>query len=260
MNKRPLPFLILAVLHFLEPLFKILFLKFQTGFEWMVIFDNVFSITSAKAIFEFWFLFPLAGFAILGAKKWSYPLFVTVQVYSIYAHLTYQKFTWPYVADTPFISHTLLLVFNMGVIAYFLMPDVRRIFFEPGLRWWETPTRFYFDLPCSLTFGNSSDLIDVHIKNISRTGCFIGYAGDVMDGQPLTLHLTYGKHDIRLSGEIMRVSEFQGERGIGVKFHYQNIWDQLTVRRMLSDLQKAENSDNNSDNDRDKDSSSQIAA
>lgn len=254
MKKRPLIFVVLAAIHFLEPLFKIFFLKMQTGFEWTVIFDNIFSITSPKAIFEFWLLFPIAGFAIMGAKKWSYPLFVTVQVYSIYAHLTYQKFTWPYVAETPFISHTLLLVFNLLVIAYFLMPDVRRIFFEPGLRWWETPTRFYFDLPCAVTFGDSNDLIDVKIKNISRTGCFISYMGEFMDGQPLTLHLTYGAHDIKLAAEVVRKSEFQGEQGMGVKFHYQNIWEMVTLRRMLGEIQKEEV------RDRDEDNSSQMAA
>jgi hypothetical protein len=248
MKKRPILLVVLAALHFLEPLFKILFLKAQTGFEWTVIFDNIFSINSPKAIFEFWLLFPIAGAAIIGAKKWSYSLFVTIQCYSVYAHLTYQKFTWPYVAETPFISHTLLLVFNLLVIAYFLLPDVRRIFFEPGLRWWETPTRYYFDLPCAVTFGDSNNLVDVKIKNISRTGCFIGYMGEVTDGQPLTLHLTYGKFDIKLPAEVVRKSEFQGQQGIGVKFHYQNIWDMYTLRRMLGEIEKSEFRNDDEDN------------
>lgn len=249
MKKRPLLLVVLATLHFLEPLFKILFLKLQTGFEWGVIFDNIFSISSGKAIFEFWFLFPLAGSAIIGARKWSYSLFVAIQCYSVYAHLTYQKFTWPYVAETPFISHTLLLVFNLLVIAYFLLPDVRRIFFEPGLRWWETPTRFYSDLPCAVTFGDSNNLVDVKIKNISRTGCFIGYMGEVVEGQPLTLHLTYGKYDIKLAAQVVRQSEFQGQTGIGVKFNYQNIWDMFTLRRMLGEIEKSENRPNSDEGD-----------
>lgn len=249
MKKRPLIITILAVIHLIEPLLKIGYLKFETGFEWTVILDNIFSINSPKAFLEFWFLYPIAGVALFFVRQWTYALFVGVQAYSIFAHLTYQKFTWPYVAETPFISHSLLLVFNLLVIAYVLMPEVRKLFFNPAIRWWETPTRYYYELPCSVTFGDSNDLVDINILNISKTGCFIKYPGEVVDGQPLSLHLTYGTNDITIDAEVVRITEFQGNQGIGVKFHFQNIWQHFTMNNILGDIYRNETTDQQEDID-----------
>ena len=76
MKNRPLLFILLALLHIFEPAIKIFYFKYVTGFDWVSIVENIFAIDNFKAIFEFWFLFPLAGICLLGVKKWHYPVFV----------------------------------------------------------------------------------------------------------------------------------------------------------------------------------------
>jgi uncharacterized membrane protein len=141
MKHKPLIFILIAAFHIIEPLIKVAYFKITTPFSTSTIISNIAQISTAREIFEFWFLFPLAGLALMGVKKWSYPVFVGAQIYSIYSHLTYEQYTWPYVSQVPFVSSLVLLFINTMVIIYFALPDVRKPFFDRSVRWWETRTR-----------------------------------------------------------------------------------------------------------------------
>ena len=68
MQKRPILLVILAVLHLLEPLSKILVFKTSTGLDWGIVFSNLFYMSDIKTIIDFWFLFPIGGLALFGVK------------------------------------------------------------------------------------------------------------------------------------------------------------------------------------------------
>ena len=118
MKNRPFIFILIAFFHIIEPLIKLAYFKAITPFSLGTIISNISQIHSFKEVIEFWFLFPLGGLALLGVKRWSYPIFVGVQLYNIYGHMTYEKYTWPYVSEVPFASGIILLFINSLIIIY----------------------------------------------------------------------------------------------------------------------------------------------
>lgn len=238
MKNRPLLFILLAFWHICEPLIKILYFKATTPFPVGQIFDNIMHISTPKEVVEFWFLFPIGGIALLGVKRWSYPVFVGVQVYSIWSHMTYQKFTWPYVSEVPFFSSLILLMVNICIIIYFALPDVRRPFFDRKLRWWETPSRIVMRIPCTISVENPEHLHDCEILNISRSGAFINYKGVIEDGAILHLKLIWGDTALELNAIKVSNHSFDREHGIGVHFKFANIWEDLATRKLVKELAK----------------------
>tara|TARA_R110002072_G_scaffold64203_9_gene159962 strand:+ start:2340 stop:3101 length:762 start_codon:yes stop_codon:yes gene_type:complete len=238
MKKRPLIFIILATVHILEPLIKILYFKMIVPFDFSTIVSNIWAISSPIEIFEFWFLFPIGGIALLGVKKWSYPVFVGVQIYNIYAHITYEKFTWPYVSEVPLMSSLILLVVNTAIIFYFTLPEVRKPFFNKNMRWWETRTRYNKIIPISVKLNNPNQFFDCQILNISTTGVFIDLRESISNGSVIELNLVYKDQDITIKG--IKVSEHavNNIRGIGVQFEYQNIYEKYIMRKIVRMIAK----------------------
>ncbi|MCP4914068.1 MAG: PilZ domain-containing protein [Oligoflexia bacterium] len=238
MKKRPLIFIILASIHLLEPIIKILYFKMTVPFDIGTIVSNIWAISSPKEVFEFWFLFPLGGLALLGVKKWSYPIFVGVQIYNIYAHLTYEKFTWPYVSEIPLMSSMILLFVNTLIIIYFSLPEVRKPFFDRTMRWWETRTRYNKVIPITVKINNPNHIYDCHILNISTTGVFIDLREDVEVGTELELSINYKDQAVTLHGKKVSDHAFNNIRGIGVQFEFMNIYEKWAMRKIVRMIAK----------------------
>lgn len=122
-QKRTIPFYLLGTLLLMEPIIKILYFKYNTGFGFDIVLSTVLSLDDPLKIFEFWFLFPIAGFALFRQSAYSLFVFCGVYFYSMYIYFTYEKFSWPYVQETPHLSANLLLLFNSVLLIYFLMPE-----------------------------------------------------------------------------------------------------------------------------------------
>ncbi len=238
MHKRPLLFILIGILHLIEPLIKILYFKLTTPFGLTTILTNISNIDQPRAFFEFWLLFPLGGIALLGVKRWSYPIFVGVQFYNIWSHLNYQSFTWPYVSEVPFFSSLALLVINIFVIIYFALPDVRRPFFDKRMRWWETSTRYHLRIPVSVVLGNGEEL-NCDIINISRSGAFINLPRPLEIHQMITLKIRFHDFELSLKSKNMSNHTVAGEKGHGVQFEFENIWQNIETRKMVSEIRKA---------------------
>jgi hypothetical protein len=239
MSKRPLLFIILGILHILEPLIKILYFKATTHFSFSTIFSNISAERSMLGLFEFWLLFPIGGIALLGVKKWSYPLFVGVQIYSLWNHLTYQKYNWPYYSEVPHWPSMVLLGMNFFIVCYFTLPEVRRPFFESSLRWWEHRKRYNITLPISFHFGDPEKLHYANLLNISETGVFISYRHPLIDkGNPLWMNISYGDTHIKLKGKVVGLYQFESTEGIGVKFKFENIFEKLLIKKVVKKISK----------------------
>ncbi len=236
MKHKPLVFILIAVFHIIEPLIKIAYFKVTTPFSLSTIISNIGQISNAREIFEFWFLFPMAGIALLGVKRWSYSIFFGAQIYSIYSHLTYEQYTWPYVSEVPFVSSLALLFINTMIIIYFALPEVRKPFFDRSVRWWETRTRYSMQLPLVFKFIGKEEIINSHVLNISQTGAFIKYKGVAEVGDKVKMELTYKEFNLKVHAQVKALHACGGERGLGVHFQFGNIWENLFVRRMVSQI------------------------
>lgn len=240
MKNRPLLFIILGFLHIIEPLLKLTTFKVMTGFPLETILGNIrHGPYGVWGFFEFWLLFPIGGLALLGVKRWSYPLFVGVQFYSFYSHITYKRFSWPYYSEVPHSASLLILFMNALIILYFLLPEVRRPFFERDLRWWEHRERFNLAIPVSFTGMDPNLVKDAHVLNISLSGAFLNYRGPEQVGEKLRVNMTF--EGLHISVDALIVSEhiFDGQKGIGIRFKYQNIWENLHMRQILRSISKA---------------------
>jgi hypothetical protein len=230
----------LGLVHILEPLFKILYFKATTRFPINTIIENVTQINGARELFEFWFLFPIAGIALLGVKRWSYPIFVSVQIYSIFTHLTYESYTWPYVSSTPQWPSLAILACNVGMIIYFLLPEIRRPFFDKDMRWWEHRERYTLRIPCSYSSSANNTLRDAEILNISHSGAFISTDIETANiGDKFTVNISFMDLHITLNAKVVSMHEFDNETGLGIMFSYDTIWEQLHMNKIMKQIARA---------------------
>lgn len=238
MYKKPLLFIILACAHMIEPLIKIIYFKLSTSFSFHTVITNISQAQSLREVFDFWFLFPIGGLALISVKKWSYPIFVGVQAYSIYAHLTYEKYSWPYMSEMPFVSSLALLFMNALIIVYFALPHVRRPFFDRSLRWWETKKRYPVRIPVSFTIKGTGENVEGDILNISQTGVFISSDLDFNVNTPVELTLNYKEFQMSIDGLVRSRHSFQEEHGLGIKFKFRNIWENLHMRKLVKEISR----------------------
>ncbi len=239
MNKKPLLFIVLGYLHILEPLAKLLYFQLETQFGVSLILSNVFALDSFKVVFDFWLLFPLAGIALLSVKKWSYFVFILLQGYSIYSFLTYEKWTWPYVSTEPHPYAYAILAINIVIILVFLLPKIRRPFFDRSVRWWETKTRYRVAMPASLSISGIKDVENCKILNISASGAFIGFISKVKLRD--LVHLTFDFHELNIAvdGEVVSKHSYDGTEGLGLRFLFNNSWERMRVKRLLGKIRNS---------------------
>ena len=240
MKNKPLLFIILGIIHLVEPIFKLLYFKATTHFPMHLIIENISQMSGAREVFEFWFLFPIGGIALLGIKKWSYSIFVSVQAYSIFTHLNYESYTWPYVSSTPQWPSLVILACNLAMILYFLLPEIRKPFFDKDMRWWEHRERYTLRVPCSFSSNQNNSLQDAEILNISLSGAFVSMKQNSFNnGDPIVINLSYIEENISLKGRVVSTHSFDTKNGIGVMFEYETIWEQLHMAKVIKKISKA---------------------
>lgn len=198
-NKKPISFILLACLLLLEPVFKILFMKFSTGFDFETVFRTVFSIEGFITNFEFWAMFPLAGFALISEKSWSFLVFGLVQIYCVFSHFYYVEFAWPYVSESPHISASFLMFVNSAFILYFLVPENRRPYWNKSQKLWRNTSRYTTSLPTYFT--HNTEKLYTTITDISASGAYFKSSENIALGQKTDLQFI-------LDGKVQHVSAF----------------------------------------------------
>ena len=169
-SQKPKSFYFLAALLLLEPIWKIVFMKMSTEFSFEIVLRTIFSMEGVVSNFEFWFMFPLAGIALITEKPWSFLVFIGVQIYCVFSHLYYVEFTWPYVSASPHVSSSFLMFVNTAVILYFLVPEYLRPYWNKSRMLWRDTSRFQINLPTYFTFG--TEKVYTTITNISASGAY----------------------------------------------------------------------------------------
>ena len=218
MKQKPVLIIILAIFHFLQPFINIVYLKLTTQFDFLMIFQNLLQLDGMKSLFDFWLLFPLGGLALLLIRKWSFFVFVAVQFYSIYLHLFYEKYTWPYVSEHPLSFSIILLIFNIFFIIYVCLPNIRALFFDETKRWWQTSRRYFINTPCQITVISSGSVFDSRIINVSKTGAFVETSVDLPKGTIITIAFNYKLISYSLTGKIISAHSINDVKGSGIKF------------------------------------------
>lgn len=231
MRNKPLIFQILSVLFILEPVIKILYFKASTDFEFSVIFLNVLSRTGFREIFDFWFVFPLAGLMLWKLRRWTYFVFLALMAYLIFSVVTYERYTWPYNSDSPLFYHYFVIGVTLLTLAYFLIPDVRAPFFNRKLRWWENKPRYRTVIPAKIS-GNKITF-QSEIINISESGAFLKDNNLLNPGDVVNLNFDTQGLSLEIPVKVVGRHTIAGTTGFGVQFIPVSLSQRLQMIRLI---------------------------
>lgn len=211
MKRKPWPLIVLALLHFLAPVGNI----FANS-----IFANVSVGTYIQALFHpdevartiIFLGIPIAGgILIYICKKWSYYLYLALMVLPFfYSYMSWQA--------QPSIELGVYLVafyvINLLVVGYFILPQVRQVYFDPRLRWWETKPRFKAEFETDFTWVDQK--AKGEIKNLSEGGLFIETDMKMNTLGRIDIDFKYKEKTYALKGEIVYGRNSNGRNGYGI--------------------------------------------
>ena len=237
MKNKPLIFTIITILCLIEPLIKILYFKAITHFDFMTIMTNLVARNSFKDVFDFWLVYPLAGLFLIKIRKWTYFAFMGILIYIVYSIFTYEKYTWPYNSDSPFMYHYVIVAIASIVFLMFLLPTIREPFFDRKLRWWEPQTRYQVGINCSLK--NDSLVFSSEILNISLTGALLKESTYFKVGDKLDLEFSFLGEDISLPVMVVHKLSANGLQGYGVKFNFKSFKQSVVISKIINVIKQS---------------------
>lgn len=233
MIKRPLSFTIISLTFLLSPVFKLSYLCFFKGIS---LEEIIHSTTTPLEFYNFWLLYPSFALAIYLAKIWSYPLLLVGLSYSFFQAIDpVNAFHLP----TP-----LILASNLFMVIYFSIPDQSIFFFKKGFRHWERKKRFETQLPCSYYNSGEMDLLkSAALLNISKTGLYFTTERIEPMGETIYINLTYESYFLKIKIEVMHNYSYRNKHGYGAEFIFENIWQQIAVKKMVKAISKNNHKD-----------------
>jgi hypothetical protein len=237
MKNKPLIFTMISILCIIEPIIKILYFKAITHFDFMVIMTNLNTRDSFKDVFDFWLVYPIAGILMFKLRKWSYFAFMSLLGYIVYSIMTYEKYTWPYNSDSPFMYHYLVVIMSVMVFMAFLLPGVREPFFDRRLRWWEPKVRYKVGINCCLK--NDTLIFPSEIINISVSGAFLKESSYFKIGDKLDLEFNFLGKEISLPVMVIHKHSVSGRNGYGVQFTFKSFKQNVLVARIINVLKQS---------------------
>lgn len=237
MEYKPWPLLILAFFHFIEPVLKILF--YSTYFQMNPIDVTVIEYQTASAIhvFEYFFLFPIAGFALYSVKKWSFPVFIAVEIWVLTANLPYLTELYQTNQLWLFSFFTVFGILNITVVSYLLLPAVRIAYLDPRMRWWEAQPRYAVDISVKI----NNEFIGM-IKNISKSGIFIATHNNLIVDSDVEIEFSLippNDSHIKLDALVQHKFTINNTEGYGVSFSHLTSNNKHLINSMISYLDKS---------------------
>lgn len=230
MKRKPWPLIVLALLHLFAPVGNIIANS---------IFANVSIGTYMNALFHpdellrtFIFLgIPVVGGALIYiCKKWSYYLYLLLMIFPfLYSYMSWQ-------AQPTLQLGVYLIAFyliNLLVVGYFILPQVRQVYFDPRLRWWETKPRFKAEFETDFRWVDQKSKGE--IKNLSEGGLFIETDLKMNTLGRIDVDFKYKDQMYALRGEIVYSKPSNGRMGYGISLSDEDKQVE-SVKRLINSL------------------------
>lgn len=236
MPRKPWPILILSLIFFILPLLNLIgtyiLLPFDISF---IEYLHQLQINSVNHLKLFNMVMPsiVAGVAIYSVKRWSYPVFLTSMVWLFTQSLT------DYGQETPLLTRLISLglpmIFNILVVSYVLLPNVRAAYFNPRLRWWESKPRYRFE--ANISIKRDSKEVLGKISNISEGGVFISTEGPIGVDQLINISFKiFGRHfDVIGKTLYQKGSDYS----YGIEFQRLTSNDLKNIRAVIKEMAQA---------------------
>lgn len=209
---KPWPIIILALAHILAPIANIFYSSWllNAGLRYYLIVTFLHGDKFGPILYLLGY--PIAGIAIYKTNRWSYPIFFFIMTAMMVSNfMTWRQFPQFF----NFASLLFTYVINFAVVSYFLIPQVRSVYFNPRLRWWETKPRYDVEIPTQIIVGEAASTGT--IQNISEGGMFLESPMLLLLGNEIQLGFVSQGNEIKIPGKIVHVREAD-PRGYGVQF------------------------------------------
>lgn len=160
----------------------------------------------------------LAGYGLWDLRRWSWYLFLAIQVFLVYENavfaFTYSESHHRVVAFLIITTFQLLVVYKVAL-------DVRVPYLFPSIRWWESNARYRLSVPVTLLLQNGEKLTG-EILDLSVLGCFIKIRNELPQDEPVTLRFDLFGQSVECSGLVVWLaqSKVTHPKGMGVKFSF----------------------------------------
>lgn len=171
MRSRPLPLIFLATLHIAVPVFNTAFSALLMKESYGTYLQTLVRESSFWALFCAFALYPIAGAAILAIKEWSYGLYTLSMGIGFYHTVNSYQLMGQTTAIAIFVAANLI---SLALVTYFLLPLIRRSYFDRHIHWWQAKPRYQIELPAIMkgSFGECRCMI----RDLSEGGVFIKFA------------------------------------------------------------------------------------
>lgn len=227
MKNRPWPIIVLAAIQIFMPIFSLVMNAAFARVSPALYFQAFVKFKTPLEILEFFALFPIAGIAIYLTKKWSYPVFLLVMGWTIYSNIEiwlsdYQGIMSPWLLVA-------ILTMNIAFVTYYLLPSVRRPYFDQRIRWWESQPRFLIEIPCQITINDKT--ANGNIRDLSVAGAFIESEAKCEEND--VIHIEWSIYNLRLrvDGQVVHTGR-QGKQGYGIRFNATRKTKKIIARQL----------------------------
>ncbi|MBO9667144.1 MAG: PilZ domain-containing protein [Bdellovibrio sp.] len=213
MKRKPWAIIVLSLLHILAPFGSLLFNAHRAG----------------RSISEHWYFWAhflpkqllfiyvvvpiIAGIMIFICRRWSYWVYLACLALVFFSNLYSFSTNMNWMNFGALIA---VLVVDLLAVAYFVVPAVRQVYFDPRIRWWEAAPRFVFKHQATVNDAEGE------INNISRGGLFIRTKLNLEEGQQVSLEWSYEDIPYQVPGKVVYKSNRAASEGYGVQFAEEN--------------------------------------
>lgn len=218
MKRKPWAIIVIAFLHFIAPFGNLVMNSLRSGRSLVQTWEFWVYALPTPLVVTYVALPPLAGIFIYICRRWSYWCYVAclglIFLSNVYSF-------WTSMSGLNFAMLFLVLLIDVVAVAYFMVPSVRQVYFDPRLRWWETAPRFNLDTPGIM------DGDEGFVKNISAGGALVESAKSYEDGREVLLEWNYNGKNYRLPGHVVYRKPSGGGVAFGVRFIHNDETEKL---------------------------------
>jgi hypothetical protein len=141
----------------------------------------------------------IMGGAVYAVKKWSYSIFVASATWMLIRNFMTYRSQANHVNVAFAVTFYLL---NIGFVGYFLIPAVRRQYFDARVRWWETANRYLVNFGARFEHGEKNDVGE--IRDISVGGVFAYLPEKIAKDETIRLRFTpNGRHIFSIKARVV---------------------------------------------------------
>lgn len=235
-KKKPILIVVFSIIYLLNPIGNFLFAIFlSNSLSADKNSSELFRLMEAGNIivilnFIFWFLAIPLSYGLFKVRAWAWYYFL---FYSI-AMVILSLFGSDY--KVHFSPATVINLIFLIPIGYFISKEVRAVYFNPRLRWWEQSKRFIHEIKIEIENKIYSTF------DISETGSF------VIDNKELNLELNelvpividLDDKKINCYGQVRWINDQKNKypMGYGLKFEKLGLKDKIDIRNFLKMLQE----------------------